>query len=154
MDTELSELSVSEIGSRSRDRSISLDVTDANLTQAGELKIMRRETSRESCCKMGDKRAFLDGANEGVCGLATELGVLRTGCNGLDRQPRSARPSASLFPSTDTCEGTLTHRMVFPCWLSSWRSSSQMATIATRPRDPFQPRIFYCFAAPDAPKIT
>ena len=84
MDTELS---LSEIGSRSRDRSISLAVTDANLTHAGELKTIQRETSEESCCKMGDKRAFLDGANEGVCGLATELGVLRTGCNGLDRRP-------------------------------------------------------------------
>ena len=103
------ELSVPEIGSKDRSISlaVSLAVTDANLTHAGELKTIRRETSGESCCKMGNKHAFLDGANEGVCGLATELGVLRTGCSGLDRRPRSPRRSASLFPSTDTGGGYL-----------------------------------------------
>ena len=63
MDTELS---VSEIGSRSRDRNISLAVTDVNLTQAGELKVIQCETSERSCCGVGDKRAFLQGVSKDV----------------------------------------------------------------------------------------
>ena len=58
--------SVSEICSRSRDCNISLAVTDVNLTHAGELKVIRRETSEKSCWGVGVKRALLEGASKGV----------------------------------------------------------------------------------------
>ena len=61
MDTDLS---VSEMGSRNRN--ISLAVTDVNLTQEGELKMIRHETSEKSGWRVSVKRAFLEGASKGV----------------------------------------------------------------------------------------
>ena len=56
-----------------------------------------------------DNRAFLaGGAAQGVSGSVILAGVCETGVSGLASRPRSARRSASLFPSTVTCEGTLT----------------------------------------------
>ena len=79
MDTELS---VSKIGSRSRDRNMALVTTDVNLTHAGELKVIQHETSERSCCGVGDKHAFLQGVSNDVRGLTREWGVLRTGLSG------------------------------------------------------------------------
>ena len=143
MDTELS---ASKIGSRSRDRNMALVTTDVNLTQAGELKVILRKTSERSCCGVGDKHAFLKGVSKDVRGLTREWGVLRTGFSGLHRWRRSTRRSVLLFPSTVTWEGTLTHCVVFPRWSSSWRSCSQMLTLATGPQHPFQSRSFHRFA--------
>ena len=80
--------------------------------------------------------------------VASLCGVGLKGYSGCEWSPTDARRSASLLPSTVTCEGALIQTSSRSFLSSSSSTSSQMGTLLTGPHEPTHPLTFQRLAAP------